>query len=174
MSIEFSLVWNSSDGRVQGQSFQAEWFSQKLREANLSQSAWGGVWPRTAELNQPARVQKERERMSLFHSKFQRLKRSRRPRLAGGGWKRSLQGSGLEKIRLYRGEASGPGVVRTEKDILWAPPRPCSRTAWVCSYLSLHLRRQTWHLQWALFNMLHICVFLNWNKRVECLFWPNT
>ena len=41
-------------------------FSQKQREANLNESAWRGVWDRTVELNQPARVQKELERMSLF------------------------------------------------------------------------------------------------------------
>ena len=31
---------------------QAEQFSEKLREARLNQSAWRGVWARTAELNQ--------------------------------------------------------------------------------------------------------------------------
>lgn len=48
--------------------------SQKLREARLNQSAWRGVWTRTAELNQPTRVQKELERVSLFSIKSRRLK----------------------------------------------------------------------------------------------------
>ena len=48
---------------------QAEQFSEKPREARLNQSAWRVVWARTAELNQPARVQKDLERVSLFSSK---------------------------------------------------------------------------------------------------------
>jgi hypothetical protein len=43
-------------------------------EASLSQSAGRSVSVRAAELNQPARVQKELERLSLFSSKSQRLK----------------------------------------------------------------------------------------------------
>jgi hypothetical protein len=46
-----------------------EQFSQKQREGNFNQSAWRGVWARTSELNQPTRVQKEVERVSLFSSK---------------------------------------------------------------------------------------------------------
>ena len=56
---------------------QAEQFSQKLREANLNQSTWSGVCTRIAELNQPARVQKKLERVTLFSSKSQRLKHLR-------------------------------------------------------------------------------------------------
>jgi hypothetical protein len=55
---ESELVWG-----------QAEKFSEKLREVRLNLSAWRVVWARTAELNQPARVQKELERTSLFSSK---------------------------------------------------------------------------------------------------------
>ena len=40
----------------------------------MNQSVWRGVGARTAELNQPARVQKELERVSLFSSKSQKLK----------------------------------------------------------------------------------------------------
>lgn len=45
---------------VQRYSFKAEQFSLKTREANFNQSAWSGVWVRTAELKQPARAQKAR------------------------------------------------------------------------------------------------------------------
>ena len=51
-----------------------EQFSQKPREARLNQSAWRGVGASTAELNEPARVQKELGRVSLFNSKSQRQK----------------------------------------------------------------------------------------------------
>jgi hypothetical protein len=44
------------------------------REARLNQTAREGIWARRAELNQPARVQKEKERVRLFSSKSQRLK----------------------------------------------------------------------------------------------------
>ena len=47
---------------------------EKQREARLNQSAWRGVGARTAELNQPARDEKEKERVSLFGSKSQRPK----------------------------------------------------------------------------------------------------
>ena len=50
--------------RVRG---QAEQFSGKPGEARLNQSAWRGVWARTAELSQT--VQKELERMRLVNSK---------------------------------------------------------------------------------------------------------
>jgi hypothetical protein len=39
-----------------------------LRGASVNQSAWRGVWFRTAELNQPARVERA-EQMRLFNSK---------------------------------------------------------------------------------------------------------
>lgn len=48
---------------------QAEQLHEKLREANLIQSTWRGVCTRTDELNQPARIQKEQEKVSLFSSK---------------------------------------------------------------------------------------------------------
>ena len=58
--------------------------SEAEREASWNQSAWRGVWPRTDELNQPGRAQKELERVSLFNSKFQRLEASRtKPGLPG-------------------------------------------------------------------------------------------
>jgi hypothetical protein len=37
------------------------------RKIGLNQSAWRGVWARIDELNQPARVQKELEQVSLFY-----------------------------------------------------------------------------------------------------------
>ena len=45
----------------------------QVKEASLTQSAWKGVWAWTADLNQPARVQKELERESVLSNKFQRL-----------------------------------------------------------------------------------------------------
>lgn len=47
---------------------QAEQFSEKLREARLSQLAWRGVWAGKVKLDQQGRVQKEIERVSLFSS----------------------------------------------------------------------------------------------------------
>lgn len=44
------------------------------RKARLDQSVWRGVRARAAELNQPARIQKELEDVSLFSRKSQRLK----------------------------------------------------------------------------------------------------
>jgi hypothetical protein len=55
---EPEVVWGQSDQ-----------FSEKPREARLNQPAWRGVWTRTAEVNQMARVQKELDRVSLFRSK---------------------------------------------------------------------------------------------------------
>jgi hypothetical protein len=71
-----------------------EQFSWKPREDILNQTAWRRVWARTVELNQPARVQKETERLSLHKS--QRLKNSR-PRLINRGWK-------LKSSRSWLGE----------------------------------------------------------------------
>jgi len=44
--------------------------SEAERSQFESVSAWRGVWARIAELNQPARVQKELERLSFFNSKL--------------------------------------------------------------------------------------------------------
>jgi hypothetical protein len=89
-----------------GNCLQREQFSRKLREAGFHQSAWRRVWFRTAELNQPARVQKEPDRLSSLssksRSKSRRLKQSR-SRLADGGRKLKLQGLSLQKIRLHGG-----------------------------------------------------------------------
>lgn len=42
---------------------------RKLSEAILNPSAWRGVWPRTPELSQLARIQTELGKVSLFTSK---------------------------------------------------------------------------------------------------------
>jgi hypothetical protein len=55
-------------------------FQEKLAETKLNQSAGRGVCARIAELNLPARIRKELERVSLFSGKSPRLKHSR-PRL---------------------------------------------------------------------------------------------
>ena len=52
---------------------EAEPFSKKLREARLNQAAWRGVWARTAELNQPARAQRELEGVNHWAVMSQRL-----------------------------------------------------------------------------------------------------
>ena len=85
-SEKSSWVQSTSAHRIQRQSLQREQFIQKLREADLNQSAWRGVWARTAKLNHSARVQRKLERGSLFSHKSQRL-RHFRPTLAEGCWK---------------------------------------------------------------------------------------
>lgn len=47
---------------------------KKPRTARLNHSAWRGVSARAAQLNLPARDQKELESVSIFSSKSQRLK----------------------------------------------------------------------------------------------------
>lgn len=47
---------------------------QRDREARLNQLVWRGDRAKTAELNQPVRARKEKERVNLFRSKSQRLK----------------------------------------------------------------------------------------------------
>jgi hypothetical protein len=48
---------------------QEEQFSEKPRETRLNPSAWRGVQARTAEMNQPSRIQNELERVNFFSSK---------------------------------------------------------------------------------------------------------
>ena len=55
---------------IQVQSFQGDQFSEKPREASLeSDKLEEKFYAQTAELNQPAKDQKELESMSLFSSK---------------------------------------------------------------------------------------------------------
>lgn len=61
-SVEFMKFWDN---------FSKQSNSFRSREANLNQPAWKGVWTRTAQLNMPARVQKEK-RVSLFSCKLLR------------------------------------------------------------------------------------------------------
>jgi hypothetical protein len=44
----------------------------EAKRSQFESSAWRGIWARMAELNQPARVQKELERVGLFSSKSPR------------------------------------------------------------------------------------------------------
>jgi hypothetical protein len=50
-------------------------------ETKLNQSAWRGVWARIVELNQPASIQKELERVSIYSVVSLRGWKHSRPRL---------------------------------------------------------------------------------------------
>ena len=57
----------------------------QAERSRLNQSAWRGVWTRTANFSQPASIQRELKRLRLCSSTSLRLKLSR-PRLADRGW----------------------------------------------------------------------------------------
>jgi hypothetical protein len=72
----------------------------EAREANLNLSSWREVWARTAELNQPARVQKELERVVSSAASLRGWNTlGLGEQMEAGSW--SLQGLGLQNARLY-------------------------------------------------------------------------
>ena len=117
LSLEQLSLWSSEAV------FPSKQFSQKLKEANLNQSAWRGVRAKAAELDQ---TQEELEGMSLFSSKSQGLKHSR-PKLADGGWKLKPSRSGIAEDQIaQRIEARD-----SQKKMLWAQPMPYIHKVWV-------------------------------------------